>query len=563
MDQVVIVVPIAVIRGLRIMSAIARSRLLPLVIMVASTSLAWAGDPDQPGKSVPAAERKRERIRRTLVYYHGGNELSEKAVAAGLDWLAKHQEANGGWGLDRFPTCNCNGCGMKNDVAGTAFGLLPFLGAGYTHQDGANGRHGKTVDRGLKFLLAKQGKDGSFGGMYEHALATMVLCEAYTLTADPDLREPVQSSLDYIVQAQHEAGGWRYGPRQAGDNSVTGWQVQALAAGRGAGAKVPEETFQKASRFLDNCFDPADGGYGYTGRGSTPTMTAAALLCRLELGWGLAKPDLQRGLRYLRATPASAVNLYHAYYATQVLHGVGGEPWDEWNPRVRDSLIRAQDRGAGRPHQSGSWDSKRDPHGSAWGRLGQTSLALLVLEVYYRADLRRASRPARPFKADEIDQLWANTAQGNLPAARRDLWTLVADPDRTVPFCKERLAPAKIQVDGKRLQRLVSELDDDEFAVREKASEELAKIGPVAGPALRKALGAGPSAEARRRIEALLAKLKDDRTTEAGRRTLRALEILEHVGTNQAREVLKSLAGGTPEAWLTLESQAAFERMGK
>jgi hypothetical protein len=47
------------------MSAIARSRLLPLVIMAASPSLAWAGDPDQPGKSVPAAERNRERIRRT------------------------------------------------------------------------------------------------------------------------------------------------------------------------------------------------------------------------------------------------------------------------------------------------------------------------------------------------------------------------------------------------------------------------------------------------------------------------------------------------------------------
>jgi hypothetical protein len=452
---------------------------------------------------------------------------------------------------------------MKNDVAGTAFGLLPFLGAGYTHQAGATGRHGKTVDRGLKFLLAKQHKDGGFGGMYEHALATLALCEAYALTADPDLREPVQRAVDYIVQAQHEAGGWRYGPRQAGDTSVTGWQVQALEAGRGAGAKVPKETLEKASRFLDTCYDPADGGYGYTGRGSTPTMTAAALLCRLELGWALPKPELQKGLRFLRSTPPSAVNLYHAYYATQVMHGVGGELWDEWNPRMRDSLIRAQNRGAGRPHESGSWDSKGDPHGSGWGRLGQTSLALLILEVYYRADLRRASRPARPLKAEEIEQLWANAAQSNLPAARRDLRALVADPERTVPFFKKRLAPTKTQVDDKRVQRLVSELDDDEFAVREKASDELAKIGSVAGPALHRALKAEPSAEARRRIEALLAKLKDDRTTETGRRALRALEILEHIGTDQAREVLKSLAGGTPEAWLTQESQAALDRMGK
>jgi hypothetical protein len=89
--------------------------------------------PTSTGRCASPSFARLERIRRTLVYYHGGNEQSEKGVAAGLDWLAKHQEANGGWGLDRFPTCNCNGCGTKNDVAGTAFGLLPFLGAGYTH----------------------------------------------------------------------------------------------------------------------------------------------------------------------------------------------------------------------------------------------------------------------------------------------------------------------------------------------------------------------------------------------------------------------------------------------
>ena len=53
-------------------------------------------------------------------------------------------------------------------------------------------------------------------------------------------------ALDYVIAAQHPTqGGWRYQPRDpAGDTSVTGWQVLALASGRRAGFEVPEETWQ-------------------------------------------------------------------------------------------------------------------------------------------------------------------------------------------------------------------------------------------------------------------------------------------------------------------------------
>jgi hypothetical protein len=54
----------------------------------------------------------------------------------------------------------------------------------------------------------------------------------------------------------------------------------------------------------------------------------------------------------------------------------------------------------------------------------------------------------------------------------------------------------------------VRALDDDSFMVREEASRELEKLGAAAKPLLRETLKGSPSPEVRRRINALLAKLK-------------------------------------------------------
>ncbi len=78
--------------------------------------------------------------------------------------------------------------------------------------------------------------------------------------------------------------------------------------------------------------------------------------------------------------------MYYYYYATQVMHHFGGEPWQNWNPRMRDMLVAKQDRGMDRAHpdQKGSWSPVGDAHGGAGGRIMITSLSLLTLEVYYR-----------------------------------------------------------------------------------------------------------------------------------------------------------------------------------
>jgi hypothetical protein len=308
------------------------------------------------------------------------------------------QSPDGRWVLDH-PAFKDKDKGQINDVAGTALGLLPLLGAGKTHKPAPDNPFDRSVERGLAFLLRKQNRDarsqhyGDFGGgAYGHGLATIAVCEAYSLTQDPVLRRPAQLAVNYIVRAQHDAGGWRYAPGQPGDLSVSGWQIMALKSAQLAGLDVPAVTLRKAGRFLDARQAP-DEGYGYLDARPTPTMSAVGLLCRQYLdGWGPRSPRLLRGIdAHLRPHPPGArQDAYYCYYATQVMFHFGGQGWKEWNAQMRETLVKTQEK-------NGSWPAA----GDAWGRQGGgrlmvTAMNLLTLEVYYRyLPLYARSRAAR------------------------------------------------------------------------------------------------------------------------------------------------------------------------
>ncbi len=316
----------------------------------------------------------------------GGTRESEAAVERGLRWLAAHQLRDGSWRFNHHTgLCQgqCRNPGSASaSTASTALGLLPFLGAGYTQ---FSGEYQSVVQRGLDYLTSRAlttplGVDLQEGTMYAQGLATMALCEAYGLTQDARLKEPAQAALDFIVRAQHAAGGWRYAPGQPGDTTVTGWQVMALKSGQMAYLKVPQGTLEGVGRFLTSV--QADGGamYGYQGPGSEPTTSSVGLLLRLYGGWTDERPAMIRGVSHISEDGPSEDNMYFNYYATQVLHHTGGPNWDPWNHQMREMLVRTQ---ASRGHESGSWyfaGGRCD----VGGRLLGTSLALLTLEVYYR-----------------------------------------------------------------------------------------------------------------------------------------------------------------------------------
>ena len=326
----------------------------------------------------------------------GGNTRSEAAVAAGLKWIIRHQALDGHWGMHDFHAhgkCNCSGAGGNHDVAGTAFGLLPLLGVGETHNGtGKNHLYSKNVERGLKWLITRQGADGAFSGNgYEHAIAAIAICEAYSVTADPVLKGPAQRAVNACVAWQHADGGFRYSPRTPGDLSVSGWFVQALKSGYLAGLQVPNGTWNGINAYLDSVSNPEGSMYGYTEAKPAPTVTAVGLLSRQYMGWGPRSVGLLKGSEYLSKLPPSANfrNIYYYYYATQVMYHQGAvnpEGWQQWNEKMRDLLIDTQDQGlnADRRDQKGSWSAEGDAWGGQLGRLGYTSLCLLTLEVYYR-----------------------------------------------------------------------------------------------------------------------------------------------------------------------------------
>jgi len=215
------------------------------------------------------------------------------------------------------------------------------------------------------------------------------------MSSDPLLKVSAQKAINFIVQAQDpEGGGWRYGPRMPGDTSVTGWQMTALKSGQMAGLTIPRATLAKVEKFLDAVEDADNKGrFKYIATASvTPPITAVGLLCRLYLGVRPLNASMVKGSRYLEDTalPGVTNNIYYEYYATQVLHHMGGDEWETWNEGkagktgMRDYLIRRQEKNTdAHNHLEGSFPVT-DVWGGEGSRIMTTALSLLCLEVYYR-----------------------------------------------------------------------------------------------------------------------------------------------------------------------------------
>ena len=277
----------------------------------------------------------------------------------------------------------------------TSAALLAFLGSGYTH---SAGDYSSTVRRGLDWLRKQQRADGSFKTgsgaewMYGHALATVVVCEAYAMTGDEKLKDPCLKALGFILTGQNRDGGWRYSPAQGtSDSSVTTSMLVALKAAKDAGLAVPKKTVERAFAFLDRVTDDK-GMTGYVKRGDktstkAPVLTAATLLCRLLHGQSGDDPKVKQGIEILRKSiPAwygakgDKLEMYYIYWATQAVFHSGGGTWKEWNRAMKKTLLESQRKdGCAR----GSWN----PDGT-WvkngGRVLSTAINCLTLEVYYR-----------------------------------------------------------------------------------------------------------------------------------------------------------------------------------
>jgi hypothetical protein len=165
----------------------------------------------------------------------------------------------------------------------------------------------------------------------------------------------------------------------------------------------------------------------------------------------------------------------------------------------------------------------------------------------------------KPLTPEASRQLWTGLG-GDADTAWRHMGTLGAAPHAAVRLLGEHLRPVEA-VDPLRLEPLVRKLDSDDFVERTEATKQLKAFGEAGVPGLRKALAGQPNLEVRGRLEEILDAVSGSKLTPERLHALRGVELLERIGDDDARDLLRRLAAGAPGAWLTQESRTALRRL--
>jgi WD40 repeat protein len=165
-----------------------------------------------------------------------------------------------------------------------------------------------------------------------------------------------------------------------------------------------------------------------------------------------------------------------------------------------------------------------------------------------------------PLAAKELARRWSCPGEVDAQQAYLSMYRLACSPAQMVPFLRDKLrtfAPPT----AARLRKLIADLDDDTFAVRDKATKELGRLGASVEDALLRALADSPSLEARHRIQRLLRKLAGQ-PARMRLQVLRGISVLERIRTAKARQALHDLAKASPDTLLGKEAELALQRLG-
>jgi hypothetical protein len=211
--------------------------------------------------------------------------------------------------------------------------------------------------------------------------------------------------------------------------------------------------------------------------------------------------------------------------------------------------------------------------------------------------------------AATLDARWADLNSSDDGKATRALLALATSPKETTAFLKDHLKPVK--ADPKRVAQLLKALDSNTFVIRQQAVTELEYYGKYIKTDLETALKGDINVGAKRYIEQLIDKMPKEAKKGApmppanplagrsisvsningqiqimvdGRpldltpatppppppgppqgwvRAVRAVTLLEHLGTPEAQAILQSIASGESDALPTAAAREALERLKK
>jgi hypothetical protein len=170
-------------------------------------------------------------------------------------------------------------------------------------------------------------------------------------------------------------------------------------------------------------------------------------------------------------------------------------------------------------------------------------------------DVTQVGSGARVPDGKMLAGLWKDLGADDPKVVYAAVCQSVAAGDAAVSRLKLDLKPAAV-IDARKVANWVRQLDADEYARREQASQALAELGPAAETTLREALEKAQSPEVRRRLQRILEGQEREH-----RRLRHALEVLEMIGTAAARSLLVDLAKGARGSRLTREARLALDRL--
>ena len=270
---------------------------------------------------------------------------------------------------------------LRGNAAVTALAGMALISSGSTP---GRGPHGEALTRTVDYLMAKTEQSGfivvpgetSHGPMYGHGFATMFLAECYGMAPRPELREKLTAAVKLIVNTQNDEGGWRYQPRrQDADVSVTICEIMALRAARNAGLHVPKETVDRCIAYVKGCQNP-DGGFKYTLQGPPPSgfPRSAAGVVALQSAGIYEGPEISKGFDYLmKFLPGpGAVQDSPHYFYGQ--YYAAAAMWQAGGDRWARWYPAVRDDLIARASPDGSWQS---PYTAEYA----TAMACIVLQM--------------------------------------------------------------------------------------------------------------------------------------------------------------------------------------
>jgi hypothetical protein len=376
--------------------------LAPVVEAAAPTMAEVGSNSDQMkkamagiGLSLPKVMQQRCDPKKRLARLRegGGKEITEDAIVKGLMWLKNNQDSDGGWGdNDKTSDGKRPGYGASHKHAMTGMALLAFLGH-CELQDSP--QFGPTVQKAIDFLTSQPPDQmiGSGGpAAYCHGIRTYALCEAYTMTKIPKLKEYAKRAASFMIKGQNENGGWAYGfgkgPVAHTDLSVTGWCIQGLKAAALTGIPIEglDESMDKAIEYVKKC-QADDGKFKYKmDSGPKSSLTGTGILC-LQIWKNAKSAEAKKGLDWIEQNISKNdsqkewknIDIYGWYYHAQACFqatGAGGDKyWRAWNRDFQKIVTKAQS-------EDGNWKSGKHFHGDT--EIYCTTMTILMLEVYYR-----------------------------------------------------------------------------------------------------------------------------------------------------------------------------------